>query len=206
MKWQYVRRAEQRLAAGDKRCVWCDGPHDVSDAVYAENPYCSGCLKDRVRRRLGLPTQDQESSSQERAGPSRDDEFGGLLLTRNRLHVDETGNSGESKVMRPPFTVAVDIDEVVVVRSRSRDQINMKIAKEDRFGRPTEYATLHGTKESHNSRDLRIDTFKGNGPKLVRMLGWPGDIEIVSMEGKHAFVRAWDDEEKPRESKTQPSA
>lgn len=96
--------------------------------------------------------------------------------------------------MKALFTIDLGISRVQIVRD-ARDLVYFEIAKTDQFDQELPYSNLHKEYEEFNDRIMKIDTVKGNGPRMARLLGWPGDIEIISIKGGLSFVKAWSDEE-----------
>lgn len=92
------------------------------------------------------------------------------------------------------FSLEVVIDKVTVIRSNSRDEVQFDLAEEDTHGRRLAYAKLHAGRDDYNGRSLKFETVKGNGPDLARLLGWPGEIDVIDVSGKihkRRLIEAW---------------
>lgn len=72
--------------------------------------------------------------------------------------------------------LSIPISRVCVVRGL-RDDVYFEIAQDP--GGNLE--KLHGEFDRFNGRMLTFDTVCGNGPNVARLLGWGGEIEIVSI-------------------------
>lgn len=56
------------------RCRYCQAPMHVSTAVIEENPFCAGCLHERVaRRHLSAPEQQQDNGKHKETKDHEDD-------------------------------------------------------------------------------------------------------------------------------------
>lgn len=95
------------------------------------------------------------------------------------------------KKMQTKFGLNLTFEKVTIVRSNI-DHILFALAKTNHFDTTLPYANLHEEYEEYNDRSLKINTPKGNGPNLVRKMGWPGEIEIIDTKtGNKTIIDSW---------------
>lgn len=94
-----------------------------------------------------------------------------------------------------PLTLSVVICKATIVRTNV-DYVAFEIATHDQYGTELPYSNLHGDYEEFNSRTLKIETPVGQGPDLIRKLGWGGEIVLIipkcGPENSEFFIEAWD--------------
>lgn len=99
------------------------------------------------------------------------------------------------------YLLHLPISKVTIVRAL-RDMVHFEIQPDLSYPGYAHMRELHAGFDEFNGRDIKIETVAGNGPNLARLLGWPGEIEVIDVEqGSRGFFHAWDFECKSLHSK-----